>query len=280
MGLKATRTILSILLSFVIAAVTLITLVSFILNITFSTPSFLTERIVTPQLVSTCTEQLSMKYAALEAESGIPARVFKAVTENAGVEFALETAAENIFSAESSSLYNEDRVNYFYKLCTEYFDGNGIEYNKKNVCRVSEKAAQIYSDTLGMHNTESIEKYISGYKMNCLKITSAGMVILTLCCSMICLIHKKRSDILFFIACGTAGGGIAAVISALISLILKVGSEIVFYPVAYQQSLYSMTRLSFIYLLLISLACMIVSYIIMIYSIKLYEKERKRKSIN
>ncbi len=279
MGLKTTRTILCILLSFVIAAATLVTLVSSVLNITFAAPSFLTEKIVTHQLISACTEQLHIKYTALEAESGIPARVFETATENSGVEISLKTAAANIFSPESSSLYSEERVDYFYKLCTEYFDGNSIEYNEKNVRRVSEKAARIYSDTLGIHNTESIEKYISGYKQSCLKLISAGVVTIALCCSMICLVYKKKSDILFAVGCGGAGGGVAAVISALAGLILKIGSEIVFYPSAYQQSLYSMTRLGFIYLLLMGFGCAIVSYLLIIYSVKRYEKERKRRNI-
>lgn len=279
MGLKTTRAILSTFLSFVIAVSMLITLVSSVLNTTLASPSFLTDRIVTPQLISECTQQLHIKYKALEAESGIPARVFETVTANSGVEFALQTAADNIFSPESSTLYSKERVEYFYNLCTEYFDGNEIEYNEKNVRRVSEKAARIYSDTLGIHNTESIEKYISAYKQGCVKFISAGIIIIVLCCGVICLIYKKRSDILFAIGYGGAGGGIAATIGALICLIMKLGSNITFYPYAYQQSLYSMTRLSFICLLLMGIACIVISYIIIAFAIKIYEKERKRKSI-
>ena len=280
MELKKTRTILSIFLSFVTAAATLITLASFILNITMASPSFFTEKLITPQVVSECTKQLHMKYKSLEAESGIPARVFETVTQDSGVEFSLQTAAANIFLSESSTLYNEERVNYFYKLCTEYFSGNNIEYNEKNVLLVSEKAARIYSDTLGIHNTESIEKYISGYKQDCLKIISTGIIIIALCCCMLCIIYKKRADIMLFAGCGGAGGGAAAVICAIICLILKTGSDVIFYPAVYQQSLYSMIRISFIYLLLVGIACISISCILIIFAVKAYNKERKLRELN
>lgn len=280
MGLKKTRTVLSILLSFVTAAATLITLVSIVINITMASPSFFADKLITPQTVNECTKQLHIKYTALEAESGIPARVFETVAQDSGVEFSLQTAASNIFLPESSTLYNEERINYFYNLCTEYFSGNNIEYNEKAVRRVSEKAARIYSDTLGIHNTESIEKYISGYKQACLKTISSGIITIALCCCMLCLIYKKRTDILFFTGCGGAGGGTAAVIGAVICLILKFGSDITFYPAVYQQSLYSMIRLSFIYLLLFGIICTAVSCILTALAVNTYKKERKRRELN
>ena len=159
-NLSKTRNIISVILCAVIAVLTTLMLTAFTLQATFGNKNFVEKFLITDNLVSQCEKELDENYTALEIKSGIPKRIFLSVEKDFSTKDSLKLAAENMFSNESSTLYSQERVDYFYKICTEYLDVKKISYNKSNVRNTARQAAEIYSNCVGMHNTDSVNAAI------------------------------------------------------------------------------------------------------------------------
>lgn len=277
MGLKATRKLLSVILAAIIAACTVLTLTSIVIGSTFSTQGYLTKHLINDELVAECESQLNMKYEALEVKSGIPARVFEMVEKDCSTAESLNLAVQYLFTDESSTLYNQDRVDYFYKLCTEYLDGNNISYKKSAVQNTAEEAARIYSDCVGIHNADTIKGYLSTFSQSCARVGSVSLVVTVCALFLLMIMYTARDTACLYIAGGLAGGGIAAAIGSIICIAAKIGSEFSFEPAIYQQSFYSMTKLFFITLLIVSLVFLALIYAVAGIILKKQNEDRKQK---
>jgi hypothetical protein len=278
MGLKATRKLISIILAVITAISTVMMISSFVLDLTFSTKNYFTKYIVTDELVAECEAQLEMKYSALEVKSGIPSRVFEMVEKDYNTAESLNLAVQNVFTDESETLYSEDKVNYFYKLCVEYLDGNEISYTKSSVERVAEEATEIYSDCVGIHNTESIENYLSRFSQNCAKIGSAALLVIVLALILLSFIYNTRGNAYLYIIGGAAGGSIATALGSIFCIIAKVGSKFAFEPAVYQYSFYSMTKRYFLILLVVTIIFTIIMYGLAFLVLYKYRKDELRKN--
>lgn len=279
MGLKATRSILAGIISLIIAAATTVTCIALVLNVTYATPSYITNNLVSDELVSACDKQLNAKYDALAAKSGIPARVFESVKNDFNTREELKLAAANLFNNESSTLYNQDRINYFYNLCTEYLEGNEIEYKEKYIRNVSDEAARIYSSCVGIHNADSVSHQLAYYKQKCAMVESPGLIVIAVSAILIGILYRKKEETCIQIISGIAGGGIATIIGSLLSIVLKVGSNIVFYPYAYQQAFYSMTKQCFVYMLICGILVTVFSYTILFIITQKLNKNKHRRNL-
>lgn len=277
MGLKATRKLLSVILAVIIAVCTAVMLTSFVISATFSTQGYLTKHLISDELVAECEAQLNMKYDALEIKSGIPARVFETVEKDYNTEESLNLAVQYLFTDESSTLYNQDRVDYFYKLCTEYLEGNEISYKKASVRNTADEAARIYSDCVGIHNADTIKGYLSTFSQSCAKAGSASLVVIVCAIILLTVMYRTRETACLYAAGGAAGGGLAAVIGAVLCIITKVGSGFAFEPEVYQQSFYSMTRLYFVILIIASTVLLAIIYAVIAAIIKRYNEDKNRK---
>lgn len=266
MGLKNTREILSIFAYIVICVSTVIALASSVFSVTFASQGFLSKHLATTKIVEECNNQLSSKYATLEAESGIPSRVFETVVKDYSTRDNLNLAASYVFTEESSELYSVERTNYFYNLCVEYLKGNNISYNEEDVMRVADKAAKIYSDTVGIHNTEEIKAHINEFSKNCASAVSISIVAMIVSFVMLFIMYRKKRYASSYFAGGIAGGSLATVVGSLLCLIFGVGKQLEILPEIYQSGVLSMIRIYFGYLILdgfvvMGIAC-IVPYII------------------
>lgn len=276
MGLKNTREILSIFAYIVICVSTVIALASSVFSVTFASQGFLSKHLATTKIVEECNNQLSSKYVTLEAESGIPSRVFETVIKDYSTRDNLRLAAGYIFTEEASELYSVERVNYFYNLCTEYLKGNKISYNEEDVKRVADKAARIYSDTVGIHNTEEIKAHINEFNKNCARAVSISIVAMIVSFVMLFIMYRKKRYASSYLAGGIAGGSLATVVGSLLCLIFGVGKQLEITPEIYQNGMLSMIRIYFGYLILIGLIVMgiacVVPYIINKQSNEQYHK--------
>lgn len=251
MGTKATRKILSIIIAVVIAIATVCASASCVVGITFASRGFLQEHIVTDAVVAECTNQLKAKYAVLEEESGIPARVFETAIENYDVRENLTLAVSYVFGDESAELYSRERVNYFYGLCEEYALGNSIAFEKNDLLATAEKATEIYSQAVGIHNADSMVEYISVFRQSCNKATSTSLVAIIICTVLLIIMYKKRENAVSLLVGGISGGGVALIFGAIISLIARVGSDFAVSPAVYQQAFAGMVRLYLLYLIIV-----------------------------
>lgn len=251
MGTKATRKLLSIIIAVVIAIATVCASAASVVGITFASRGFLEKHIVTDAVVEECRNQLKAKYAVLEEESGIPARVFETAIENYDIKENLTLAVSYVFGDEASELYSKERVNYFYGLCEEYARGNSIAFDKNDLLVTADKAARIYSQTVGIHNADSMVEYISAFRQNCNKATSASLVVIVACTVLLIIMYKKRENAVSFLVSGISGGGVALVFGAIISLVARVGNGFAVSPAVYQQAFAGMARLYLLYVIIV-----------------------------
>lgn len=246
MGLKNTRKILSVILAVMVAVSSAVMIFSFTLSATLSTKTFVVDNLANDKTAAACEAQLNAKFDALEAKSAIPARVFKMIETDFPTSSSLALAASNLFGAESSTLYSQDKVDYFYKLCTEYLEGNEIRYKKENVKRVSEEAAKIYSDCVGLHNLEALRDYLPVFNKNCAKIASAALLITMLCLMLLTILYNDKIGAYTYFASALSAGGISVSLACILCVLTKLSSAFVYTPQIYQQSIASMANKYFV----------------------------------
>ena len=207
-NLSKTRNVISVILCAVIAVLTTLMLTAFTLQATFGNKNFVKKFLVTDNLVSQCEKELDENYTALEIKSGIPKRIFLSVEKDFSTKDSLKLAAENMFSNESSTLYSQERVDYFYKICTEYLDVKKISYNKSNVRNTARQAAEIYSNCVGMHNTDSVNTAIIEFSGSCSKVGfGAFLVALVAFGAILYVYRKKEQGYLYSVSGWLAGSG-------------------------------------------------------------------------
>lgn len=277
MELKNTRKILSIILTVIIAVSSVCYSASMVLSNTFGSQKFISGHLITSELVSESEKQLDMKFEALEKKSGIPARVFQMVKTTHKTRDVMIQAAEYLFDVNDSSMYNDDRVDYFQDICIEYLDGNDIKYKEENVRVVAEEAARIYSDCVGIHNADSIKQYVATVSRICSRIESACALVSFTCGILIIVMYKRREKGYLYASSGLIAGGFGTALGALAGIVTRAGANYSVDPAVYQHAFYSMTRTSILYIMLFGIFVMaigIACFMASIYKLKL-EKDRK-----
>lgn len=251
-NLSKTRNIISVILCAVIAVLTTLMLTAFTLQATFGNKNFVEKFLVTDNLVSQCEKELDENYTALEIKSGIPKRIFLSVEKDFSTKDSLKLAAENMFSNESSTLYSQERVDYFYKICTEYLDVKKISYNKSNVRNTARQAAEIYSNCVGMHNTDSVNAAIIEFSGSCSRVGFGAFFVALVAFGAVLYVYRKKEQGYLYSVSGWLAGSGGVLLGSILCLILKVGSKFDFSPAVYSQCFYSMTKYFFAILVAVS----------------------------
>ena len=251
-NLSKTRNIISVILCAVIAVLTTLMITAFTLQATFGNKNFVEKFLVTDNLVSQCEKELDENYTALEIKSGIPKRIFLSVEKDFSTKDSLKLAAENMFSNESSTLYSQERVDYFYKICTEYLDVKKISYNKSNVRNTARQAADIYSNCVGMHNTDSVNAAIIEFSGSCSRVGFGAFFVALVAFGAVLYVYRKKEQGYLYSVSGWLAGSGGVLLGSILCLILKVGSKFDFSPAVYSQCFYSMTKYFFAILAAVS----------------------------
>lgn len=273
-NLSKTRNIISVILCAVIAVLTTLMLTAFTLQATFGNKSFVKKFLVTDNLVSQCEKELDENYTALEIKSGIPKRIFLSVEKDFSTKDSLKLAAENMFSNESSTLYSQERVDYFYKICTEYLDVKKISYNKSNVRNTARQAAEIYSNCVGMHNTDSVNAAIIEFSGSCSRVGFGAFFVALVAFGAVLYVYRKKEQGYLYSVSGWLSGSGGVLLGSILCLILKVGSKFDFSPAVYSQCFYSMTKYFFAILAAVSA----VATALLIWSVFIIKKKVNKHS--
>lgn len=252
MTIKTSRTVLSIILTVIFSASVLVALFSFVFNSTLLSKTFIEKHFITDSLVAECEKQLESNFAVLAEESNIPFAVFTTAQQEFPVKDSMLQATQYIFNEQDSTLYSQSKIDYFYKLCTEYLDGNAIQYKKSDIRNVAQKAAKIYSNCVGIHNVDYVNTQFPVYSKACGKIITFAVVACAVIGAFLIIMYSDKKRAFAYLASATAGAGIAGVLTSVLLLAAKVGSDFNYTPIIYQQSIYSIIKLSFIIMLLCS----------------------------
>lgn len=273
-NLSKTRNIISVILCAVIAVLTTLMLTAFTLQATFGNKNFVEKFLVTDNLVSQCEKELDENYTALEIKSSIPKRIFLSVEKDFSTKDSLKLAAENMFSNESSTLYSQERVDYFYKICTEYLDVKKISYNKSNVRNTARQAAEIYSNCVGMHNTDSVNAAIIEFSGSCSRVGFGAFFVALVAFGAVLYVYRKKEQGYLYSVSGWLSGSGGVLLGSILCLILKVGSKFDFSPAVYSQCFYSMTKYFFAILAAVSA----VATALLIWSVFIIKKKVNKHS--
>ena len=250
--MSKTRNIIAVILCAVIAVSTALMLTAFTLQATFGNKTFVEKFLVNNSLVSQCEKELDENYSALEIKSGIPKRIFLSVEKDFSTKDSLKLAAENMFSNESSTLYSQERVDYFYKICTEYLDVKKISYNESNVRNTARQAAEIYSNCVGMHNTDSVNAALIEFSGSCSKVGFGAFLVVLVAFGVTLYVYRKKEQGYLYSVSGWLAGSGGVLLGSILCLVLKVGSKFNFSPAVYSQCFYSMTKYFFAILAAVS----------------------------
>ena len=253
MRLDVSRRIVSLILEIIIAICTITFLISALTTFTAADKNYFINNFASEDLVRECNNQLNMKYEALSSETGIPARVFERVKEDYPTDEALRQAALSVFSEENETLYSENKVNYFYELSMEYLDGNEITYEKDDVKRAAEKAARIYSDTVGLHNTGGMDDRIAEFSRAFPKITIVSFIMIFACFPSIMVMYKRKKGGYFNAIGGIFAGAAATALGSILLVVFNLGSSIDILPKIHKTAIVTITVKDFMILAFLSI---------------------------
>lgn len=235
MSLSKSRKIICFLLSVImVISAGLFTGIEMISN-TLCSEKYIEKVFSSKSVMSECEENYKTRIGILAKDSLIPERVFFAADENNTGQN--ENAVNKFFGGHDSTLYSNNRVETYEKLCVEYLEGNNIEYNKSEIHNVAEKAANIYADSFGLKNTEEIKAFID--KVNALspKMTSFALLLLTVCIIIIFFMFSKKRDAAeVYCSAGTALG-FTFIFTGITALIFGIGNNPKVTPQAYAKAI-------------------------------------------
>lgn len=235
MGLKATRKILCFLLTVIIAASTFFGAFFAVTANTYGKQSFYENNWCDDELAEQCEQQLDSKLSALSYKSGIPLEVFNAVKRDTNTKTAVTQAVTGLFIGSDSTLYSQSRVEYFYSLCELYLKANGYNYSKDDVMNVAEEAAQIYSDSLGIHNAQTLKSFAEKKQVNSSVCAALCSIVGLICIALLIMLYREKHEGFVYIGSSVAAGGIAQLLMSLSSLIFGFNAHFDVLPVAYEQ---------------------------------------------
>ena len=253
MKLNVSRKIISVIFQLAVAICTAIFLISVVMTFTASDENFFINQFTSQKMAKACDEQLNMKYEALSSETSIPARVFERVEEDYPTDEALRQAALSVFSEENETLYSEVKVSYFYELSIEYLDGNEIPYEKEDIKRAAEKAAKIYSETVGLHNMGGIDSRIAKFSNVFPKLTLASLIIIAACLPSIMVMYKRKKSGYFASISGVFTGAAATAFASILLLIFNMGGSYTILPVVHRSLMLTTTMTEFLIIIFFSL---------------------------
>ncbi|MBR3738012.1 MAG: hypothetical protein IKN26_04660 [Eubacterium sp.] len=239
MSFDESRRIVAMILEIVTAICTIVFLISAIMTFTTADKNYFINQFATQELETECNSQLNMKYEALSHETSIPARVFERVEVDYPTDEALRQAALSVFSEENETLYSENKVSYFYELSVEYLEGNDISYKKDDINRVAQKAARIYSDTVGLHNAGGIEARLSRLARIFSVATIVSFLLAFACFPSIMIMYKRKKHGYFNAIGGILAGSGATAIGTLLLVITGLGSTIDILPQIHKAAMVS-----------------------------------------
>ena len=274
MTLSKSRSIISVLLTVVLAfSMTALSFV-FLVRSTFGNGAFISRVMVSDELVGECENQLNMQFDALAAKSSIPSRVFENIKTENPTEDAVRHSVMMIYSNESSKSFFENKKDYFYNMCLEYLNGNNIKFKEDDVERAAQEAAEIYLQTCTLQSSDYLRVIV-----NAIKDYSPGLVLIAFVSCLVCVIlmfilYSGKNNSFGYVGAGISACGIALSLTALISLLSGFGKGLLISPQAYYEAFCSVLNLFFVFMILLGLIETAVGTIILLN----VEAVKKRKN--
>lgn len=266
MSLKSTRKILTFLCVFLIGASSFVLLATQIAKLTVCSQGFVQRFVFTEGINNQARENFKVALEALENESSIPARAFEAIYNDKSA--GLNEAVERLYNGHDATLYNDDTVDRFERLCIEYLEGNQIKYDKKLVHNTAQRATRLYSDCFGIQNAQMLKDFIDGVRTSSSRYASASLLVMLVGVCVLFVLYKKQGMALEKILQGFTAQGLAFIVCPLICLLARIGQHSQVYPLLYAQACSNLVRSVYFIALVIGILICTVSLLINVNIIK------------
>lgn len=276
MNLRKLRSAVSILLTMLISFAVSSAVGAIMVNSTFASSSFMEKRFVTNSLAAECEAQLDLQFEALAVKSGIPARVFRNIENETSVESTLRSSVHNFYNHIDTEAAKATKAEYFYNLCIEYLEGNGISYNKQDIENTAYEAADIYENCLGFSNTEHLIDFADAVQADAPRAVLGLLVSALVLGAFFFVLYKSKNHALSYLAASVSVSGVTLVFVSLASLIFKVGTHFSMSPAAHYNAMCSVIRLFYLLVLAVGALFILIGTVgnVMIYN---SEKKKERK---
>lgn len=231
MSLRYLRKILSVVLSCMIALGTTALFGFLLVHATVCSESYVSRFVDSNEVSAERKAAFNKRVEALEAKSGIPVRVFDAVYNFS--EITDDTAIHRVYSGFDSQLYNEATIDRFEKLCKEYLDGTGTQYDEILIRNTAIEAAEIYSDCFGLKNTQELISFINSFEQDLQTYASLAVILIIFPAVLIFIMFKKADSIFINLLPGFIASGLTLFITGVCGLLFRFGQGAVITPAVY-----------------------------------------------
>ncbi len=249
------------------------------INNTVFNKNFVAKNLVTSKLEEECNEQLKLKFRVLEKKSNIPVKVFKKVIEDKPTAQIMTRNVDNFFSDRDASSNSEDMVSYFYKICTEYLDDNGIKYNENDIRNVAVEATKIYSDSVGFNNVAHLKLFVDEREHEILKSMSYAIGILVAACILLHAMYSDTKKAFKVMSQSIIASGVAGIVVAIISVAMGYGLDLPISPDIYMQSFNHLLTAGYKYFALASFGVLVVGVVLTVIIQRHIDREKYRREI-
>ena len=279
MKMTRSRELLSFFLQIIIIASTAILIFSFVMNLTVASHSFYVSRFPSGTLAEECDAQLTKKFEMLSKESGFPLRVFEIVKTDRSTSQQVRNTVSNMVYGSGNDVYSEGLVDYFYNICEDYADGNSLNYNKDDLRRTAEKAARIYSDTVGFSNPEGATEKFERLRHGVTLAQFISFVSLAISgCAVVIMFTRKRLGYYKLLG-GTLGGGLAVLLSSIALYLIKPVEKFNVTPQVFAHCFESIADIYFVISAFVAFTVINASLIMMIHMERKHIKSKDKVKI-
>ncbi len=279
MKMTRSRGILAIILKFIIAFCTTVLLFSFVFNLTFASSSYFASRFPADTLAAQCDEQLTLKYEMLSKESGFPVRVFEMIKTDIPTAKSIRNALGGLETAEEVNIYSQSLVEFFYDLCEDYANGNNLKYKKADLKATAEKAARIYSDTVGIHNIEGALEKRNELKHKATLAQLVSFVTLVFSGLVTVLMYTRRHLGFTELMSATLGGGLATLFACILLYAIKPVQHLDITPAVFAECINAMSCRYFAVTALLAVAVIVASLTVSISLEVKYQRSKDKVKI-
>lgn len=230
------RKLLCALLSAVITMGAVLFISSTLVNTTICSHSYMSKFVETSRINSYCHDIYNQRIELLAENSNIPIRVFEIAQEVDGYS---ESAIDRFFNGSDTTIYTNERIDTYEAMIKEYLDGNNISYNETAVRNTAVKAAEIYSDSFGLKNIDSLRLFVNNAKASYGRLSSFGLMMIFVPVLLIFALFKTKKKAVDYYLTSAAATGITMIFVSAVCLIAGIGKHIRITPIVYQDALFT-----------------------------------------
>lgn len=270
---KSSRKLICFLLSLLMVFGICIFAGSTLVRATLCSKDYMDVFISSDKVAAYCDSSYNARIAVLSENSGIPVRVFEVADDVSGYS---ETVVSRFYSGSDTTIFTQDKIESYEKLIKEYLDGNEIAYNEPQIHSTAVRAAEIYSDSYGMKNLDSLKVFVDNVISNYGRVSSGGLAILMIAAALIFAMYSDNKKTVKYYTSVFTASGLSFIFIGIAGIIVSLGNGKNITPAVYGDAIFSAVDCMFAILIISGMLVTAVSTVAALRHNKLTKKTRNR----